>query len=151
MAKDAMPQFAVAAIKPTDPADDSQGFQTRGRHLCIGNEPLMDIISLAYTGTPSLLVERWRGWCMITTTLTEFRTASRTRLGTECNERVIKFTTTARRISDGHASHRGEACSGLYESTGAVRFHTHKDSGVEDLGASECGAGHLYGISGGAW
>ncbi len=57
MAKDATPQFEVAVIKPTDPADRSQGFKTRGRHLRVENESLMDILTFAYAVHPSQIVD----------------------------------------------------------------------------------------------
>lgn len=48
MAKDAVPQFEVATIKPTDPADASQGFHTSGHRVFIENQPLSNLIKFAY-------------------------------------------------------------------------------------------------------
>ena len=48
MAKDANPQFEVATIKAADPANQSQGFHTRGRRVFVENERLADVVSVAY-------------------------------------------------------------------------------------------------------
>ena len=48
MAKDATPQFEVATIKPTDPADGSQGFHTSGHRIFIENQSLSNLIKFAY-------------------------------------------------------------------------------------------------------
>jgi len=57
MAKEAKPQFEVAVIKPTDPADDNQGFHTAGRQIYIENQPLMNMISFAYGVHQSQIVD----------------------------------------------------------------------------------------------
>lgn len=48
MAKDLAPQFEVAVIKPTDPANQSQGFHVSGHRIFIENESMSNLISVAY-------------------------------------------------------------------------------------------------------
>jgi uncharacterized protein (TIGR03435 family) len=48
MPKDAHPVFEVATIKPSDPADQGQGFQTRGRHVKLRNESVTSMVMFAY-------------------------------------------------------------------------------------------------------
>lgn len=48
MPQDADPAYEVATIKPSDPADGSRGFQTRGRYIRVANETVNDMISFAY-------------------------------------------------------------------------------------------------------
>ncbi len=48
MAKDAKPVFEVAAIKRTDPAEKSQGFQTRGRRVVLVRESVASMMMFAY-------------------------------------------------------------------------------------------------------
>jgi uncharacterized protein (TIGR03435 family) len=48
MALDADPAFEVVTIKPSDPNDNSRGFQTRGRHIRAANETVNDMISFAW-------------------------------------------------------------------------------------------------------
>jgi uncharacterized protein (TIGR03435 family) len=48
MAPTAKPVFDVATIKPSDPADPGQGFQTRGRHVRVQNESVINMLVFAY-------------------------------------------------------------------------------------------------------
>ena len=48
MAKDANPQFEVATIKPSDPADTSYGFHTQGHRIFVENQTLRNIVAVAY-------------------------------------------------------------------------------------------------------
>lgn len=57
MAKDATPQFEVAVIKPTDPADESQGFHTNGHRIFIENQSLSNLIAFAYAVHRTQIVE----------------------------------------------------------------------------------------------
>ena len=48
MPKGAQPVYEVVTIKPSDPADRSQGFRTRGRRFVVRNESVISIIMFAY-------------------------------------------------------------------------------------------------------
>ena len=48
MAKDGNPQFEVATIKPSDPADTSYGFHTQGNRIFVENQTLRNIVAVAY-------------------------------------------------------------------------------------------------------
>jgi uncharacterized protein (TIGR03435 family) len=48
MAADAHPTFAVATIKPHDPAVHVDGFHNDGRHISCSNESVAEIMSIAY-------------------------------------------------------------------------------------------------------
>lgn len=48
MAADAHPSFDVATIKPSDPADTSDGFQTSGHRIFIENETVNKMITFAF-------------------------------------------------------------------------------------------------------
>ncbi len=56
MAKDASPQFEVATIKLTDPANQSTGFQTRGHRIFIENETVLSMLSFAFALHPSQII-----------------------------------------------------------------------------------------------
>ena len=66
MPSDAKPVFEVATIKPSDPADRSQGFQTRGRHIKAQNESVTSMMMFAFgvhqkqiLGGPEWMKERF--------------------------------------------------------------------------------------------
>jgi uncharacterized protein (TIGR03435 family) len=48
MAVDAHPVFEVAAIKPSDPNESTNGFRAEGRHIFIMNQTLMKMVTFAY-------------------------------------------------------------------------------------------------------
>lgn len=48
MAKDGKPQFEVATIRAADPANQNQGFHTRGRRILVENERVSDVVAVAY-------------------------------------------------------------------------------------------------------
>jgi len=49
MAADARPSFAVATIKPHDPASNSQGFHNAGERISIRNESITSLMMFAYS------------------------------------------------------------------------------------------------------
>lgn len=57
MADTADPSFAVAAIKPHDPASQRQGFSTAGDHFTIRNETVSSLICFAYAIHPHQIVD----------------------------------------------------------------------------------------------
>ncbi len=49
MPKNALPSYEVVTVKPSDPADQSQGFQTRGRRVIAArNQSVISLIMFAY-------------------------------------------------------------------------------------------------------
>jgi uncharacterized protein (TIGR03435 family) len=56
MAPTAKPVFEVATIKPSDPTETSQGFQTRGRHIHALNESVSNMLMFAYGVHPKQIV-----------------------------------------------------------------------------------------------
>ena len=48
MAQDAKPRFDVVTVKPTPPAERSQGFQTRGTHIRLVRETVASMVMFAY-------------------------------------------------------------------------------------------------------
>lgn len=56
MAPTAKPVFDVATIKPSDPTETSQGFQTRGRHVRVLNESVANMLMFAYGVHPKQIV-----------------------------------------------------------------------------------------------
>lgn len=57
MAKDASPQFEVATIKPSDPADQNYGFHTSGHRIFVENQTVSSILSVAYAIHRSQIVD----------------------------------------------------------------------------------------------
>jgi uncharacterized protein (TIGR03435 family) len=57
MAADARPSFAVAVIKPHDPASQRQGFDAEGDRLTIRNESVANLLSFAYSAHPRQIVD----------------------------------------------------------------------------------------------
>ncbi len=57
MAKDGTPQFEVATIKPSDPADTSYGFHTQGHRIFVENQTLRNIVAVAYGVHQGQIVE----------------------------------------------------------------------------------------------
>ena len=57
MAKDAQPQFEVATIKPSDPANTSYGFHTQGHRIFVENQTLRNIVAVAYGVHQGQIVE----------------------------------------------------------------------------------------------
>jgi uncharacterized protein (TIGR03435 family) len=48
MAVDANPEFEVATIKPSDPNAKGTSFRITGRHIVMSNQPVANLIALAY-------------------------------------------------------------------------------------------------------
>ncbi len=61
MAKDATPQFEVATVKPSDPANTSYGFHTQGHRIFVENQTLRNIVAVAYGVHQGQIVEA-PGW-----------------------------------------------------------------------------------------
>lgn len=57
MAKDADPVFEVAAIKPSDPNDDNDGFHLNGRHISIKDQTVMSLICFAYAVNETQIID----------------------------------------------------------------------------------------------
>jgi uncharacterized protein (TIGR03435 family) len=57
MAADAHPSFAVATIKPHDPASQHQGFNAEGDRFTIRNESVANLMSFAYSVHPRQFVD----------------------------------------------------------------------------------------------
>ncbi|HWB32733.1 MAG TPA: TIGR03435 family protein [Acidobacteriaceae bacterium] len=56
MAKNADPSFEVAAIKPSDPNDPSDGFHLSGRHVTVENQTMTSLICFAYAIDKSQII-----------------------------------------------------------------------------------------------
>ena len=56
MAADAIPEFAAASIKPSDPAQQGKGFRVRGSEFSTINTSLGDIVTFAYGLHPRQIV-----------------------------------------------------------------------------------------------
>lgn len=63
MAKSADPSFEVAAIKPSEPTNRSDGFHLNGRHVSIENQTVLSLIHFAYAVNESQIVNapKWFG------------------------------------------------------------------------------------------
>jgi uncharacterized protein (TIGR03435 family) len=61
MAKDALPKFEVATIKPSNPENQNQGFHLHGQHLYSDNETLKDMLIFGFAINPSTIVNL-HGW-----------------------------------------------------------------------------------------
>jgi len=63
MAPDAHPSFEVATIKPSDPNAKGTSFRIKGRHLLMSNQPVANLIALAYglQGTQIVGDPAWLG------------------------------------------------------------------------------------------
>jgi uncharacterized protein (TIGR03435 family) len=57
MAADAHPAYAVAAIKPHDPASHHQGFRADGDRFLIQNETVTSLIQIAYSIHPRQIID----------------------------------------------------------------------------------------------
>jgi len=58
MAVDAHPVFEIAAIKPSDPNESTNGFRADGRHIFIMNQTLMKMVTFAYGVQQSQVIGR---------------------------------------------------------------------------------------------
>ncbi len=56
MARDADPAFEVAAIKPSDPSDNNQGFRLKGHRVSIESNTMSSLICFAYSVQKSQIV-----------------------------------------------------------------------------------------------
>lgn len=56
MARNIVPSFDVATIRPTDPADQSAGFHTQGHRIYIENETFDTLVMFAYSVHKSQIV-----------------------------------------------------------------------------------------------
>lgn len=61
MAKDALPKFEVATIKPSNPENQHQGFHLQGEHLFSDNMTLKEMLIFGFGVNPSIIVNL-HGW-----------------------------------------------------------------------------------------